>query len=486
MWFYTSIFVIFFAYESVVEGQTSQQPSGPSTVKLDFGEPGVNVQNGFLKLGVPDGDDGTYSSTFEYMGQTSRINITGYTHTRGNYEEVVNSYAGLSNLLRSSFLRNWRGVMNVEVSGLEPSTMYVITTYHHSTSFPRGGVSFSLQYNGNSKNMLKQSPSGTNPNPALVHYEIVQSSTDGSIHLVMNSEEGFGGVSWSAHMDLNGMEIRYIGSYRSLCLHTLRPTEKPTSYPTVSPTTSPTEFPTTGPTGTPTESPTNSPSRTPSEAPSSNPTTFPSLNPTLSPTVRLTEKPTSSPTGLGTIKLDFGEPGVNVQEGFIKLGAPDGGSGTYSSTFKWSAGQTSTIKITGYTHTRGNYKEVVNSFAGISNLLRSSFFRNLPGMMIVEVFGLEPSTMYEITTYHHSTSNPRGGASFSLQYEGNNKNLLKQSAYGSNPYPPLMHAEIVQSSTDGIIRLVMNSEEGIGGVAKNAHMDLNGMEIKFIGPVTTV
>jgi len=364
------------------------------TVKLDFGNPGLNIQDGFLKLGLPDGGGGTYYGTFPYLGQTSTIQITGYTHTRGDYMKVVNSYARLSNLLRSSFLRNFPGVMHVEISGLKQSTMYEINTYHHSTSYPRGGVNFSLQYEGNNKNWLKQSARGQNPDPPLIHSEIVQSSTDGIVRLVMNSAEQIGGVDIHAHLDLNGMEIKYLGP----C----------------------------------------------------------------------------------TIKLDFGNPGVNVQEGFLKLGVADGGSGLYSSAFQY-ADRTTTIKITGYTHTRGNYIEVVNSYAKFSNLLRSSFLRNLPGIMKVEISGLKPSTRYEIKTYHHSTSYPRGGISFYLKYDGNVWIKLKQSANGQNPDPPLMHSEIVLSSTDGIVRLVMNSEKGTGGIQINAHMDLNGMEIKFIG-----
>jgi len=371
----------------------SQQPSGPRKVKLDFGEPGVNVQNGFIKLGLPDGGSGTYSSTFEYLGQTSTIKITGYTHTRGNYGKIVNLFAGFSNLLRSSFLRNYPGAIKVEISGLKPSTIFEFITYHHSTSV-HGGASFSLQYEGNRKNQLKQSAHGHNPHPPLMHTEVVQSSTDGIVRLVMNSAEGIGGITINAHMDLNGMEINHIGP--------------------------------------------------------------------------------------STVKLDFGEPGLNVQDGFLKLGLPDGYDGTYSSTFDY-IGQTATLRITGFTLTRGNYGEVLNSYAGLSNLLRSSFLRNFPGAINVEISGLKPSAIYQFKTYHHSTSFPRGGASFSLQYEGNRKNLLKQSAHGQNPHPPLMHTEIVQSSTAGIVRLEMNSKEGIGGVANNAHMDLNGMEINFLG-----
>ena len=32
-------------------------------------------------------------------------------------------------------------------------------------------------------------------------------------------------------------------------------------------------------------------------------------------------------------RLDFGEPGVHVQQGFMKLGLPDGGSGTFTGSF---------------------------------------------------------------------------------------------------------------------------------------------------------
>jgi len=375
---------------------------GTSTeiVKLDFGEPGVNVQEGFLKLGLPDGGTGTFSSSFEYSGQELTIRITGFTHTRGNYKAVMNFYAGLSNLLRSSFLRNSRGVINVEIFGLIPLSVYSIKTYHHSTSYARGGVSFSLQYEGNLKIKLKQSGYGKNPDPPLTHTEMVQSSRDGVVRLVMESENVIGGVQ-NAHMDLNGMEIKYIGSTDNL-------------------------------------------------------------------------------------KLDFGEPGVNVQEGFLKLGRPDGPGGVrYYSKFDWS-GQTVAITITGYTYIRGNLKPVTNAYARLSNLLRSSFLRSSPGEMIVKISGLKRWAMYLIKTYHHSTSYSRGGRSFSLQYKGNDKILLKQSGNGQSPDPPLVHSEVVQSSGDGIVRLVMNSNHGGGGKQQSdAHMDLNGMEIWYIGMRST-
>ena len=56
--------------------------------KLDFGEPGVNVQSGFYKLGLPDGGAGTFYGTFPCHGQTCTIKVSGYTHTKGNNAEV--------------------------------------------------------------------------------------------------------------------------------------------------------------------------------------------------------------------------------------------------------------------------------------------------------------------------------------------------------------------------------------------------------------
>jgi len=376
---------------------------GTSTdiVKLDFGEPGVNVQEGFLKLGLPDGGAGTFNSTFEYSGQKMAIRVTGFTHTRGDYKPVMNFYAGLSNLLRSSFLRNSPGVINVEISGLVPLSVYSIKTYHHSTSYAREGVSFSLQYEGNLKIKLRQSGNGKNPDPPLTHTEMVQTSIYGVVRLVMESEDSIGSVP-NAHMDLNGMEIKPIG--------------------------------------------------------------------------RVTDY----------LKLDFGEPGVNEQEGFLKIGRPDGPGGvTHYSQFDWS-GRTVAIRITGWTYIRGNLKPVTNAYAGLSNLLRSSFLRSSPGEMFVKISGLKRVAMYLIKTYHHSTTYPRGGRSFSLQYEGNDKILLKQSGNGQSPDPPLVHSEVVQSSGEGIVRLVMNSDDGGGGKQQSdAHMDLNGMAIKYIGRSST-
>ena len=167
---------------------------------------------------------------------------------------------------------------------------------------------------------------------------------------------------------------------------------------------------------------------------------------------------------------------MNVQEGYYKLGLPDGDSGTFTAKFTWSS-QTSTIKISGYTHTRGNYDTVVNSYANMSNLLCSSFLRNAPGTMKVELTDLKPSTWYEIKTFHHSTSFARGGIEFKLHYEGNQERTLKQCAHGRNPDPPLEHTEVVLSSVSGRISLSMEK----GSSTSNAHMDLNGMEIQCLG-----
>ena len=175
--------------------------------KLDFGQPGVNEQDGFTKLGLPDGGSGTYTGTFPCQGKTCTIKVSGYTHTRGNYAAVVNKFAPLSNLLRSSFLRNSLGTITVEISGLKPSTTYEMKTYHHSTSYPRGGVDFTLQYDGNPINKLKQSANGNNPSPPLIHTEVVRSDSEGKISFVMKGVSGGG-----AHMDLNGMELRTAGN----------------------------------------------------------------------------------------------------------------------------------------------------------------------------------------------------------------------------------------------------------------------------------
>ena len=170
--------------------------------KLDFGQPGVNVQDGFYKMGLPDGGSGTYTGTFPCQGNTCRIKVSGYTHTRGNYAAVVNNVASLSNLLRSSFLRNSYGAITVEINGLKPSTAYEMKTYHHSSSHPGGGSGFTLQYDGNRINNLKQHANGNSPNPPLTHTEVVTSNGAGKVSFVMKRVSGGG-----AHMDLNGLEL---------------------------------------------------------------------------------------------------------------------------------------------------------------------------------------------------------------------------------------------------------------------------------------
>jgi len=176
--------------------------------KLDFGEPGVNEQAGFTKLGVPDighfGFHGVYTGTFPCQDSTCTIKVSGYDHTRGNYNALVNRFAYLSNLLRSSFLRNHVGTMRVKINGLEPLTNYEIKTYHHSTQADCS-TAFTMQYDGNQVNNLKQSSLGQNPNPPLIHTEVVTTNSHGEISFVMKRLANDSHPL--CHMDLNGMEI---------------------------------------------------------------------------------------------------------------------------------------------------------------------------------------------------------------------------------------------------------------------------------------
>jgi hypothetical protein len=588
--------------------------AGSSIVKLDFGEPGVNVQDGFIKLGRSNHypSSGTFSSRFEYNGRTIPIKISGYNQVRNDCQTVINSYAGLSNLLRSCFLRwNTVGAMTLEISGLELSTKYRIKTYHHF-SYDGYGGRFTFQYEGNGKSYLKQSNIGRNPDPPLMHTEIVKSSTKGIIRLVMRT------YSTGQLMSINGMEIERSGvlpdgssKLISNCVENFKDydvflricggtTPTPTMSPTIIPTTlSPTLTPTTlSPTLRPTahwhhvfectesdvkiESPTfaslktenalhdaviecqgacqanvdckfwslnrklhlcelkkNNLKKVPSEDYISgerlckncgnktedlfcnskgcevslsvtdicsenfsiqilhgdfdshgedNETVYMYINddyigecdpgfdldrmaygtppgwhycgsystpPHGNVTLRLKAGSgvnadsinvyngrnyaiygrlsfgaasagdyfapapkcpatkdlrdcTSADCGEyclagARINLDFGQPGVDVQDGFIKLGLRDTypSSGTFSSTFEYN-GQTVAIKISGYNQVRNRLPTVVNSYAGLSNLLRSCFLRwNTVGAMTLEISGLELSTKYRIKTYHH-------------------------------------------------------------------------------------
>jgi len=557
---------------------------GTSTeiVKLDFGEPGVNVQDGFHKLGLPDGSTGTFSTTFKYSGGELEIGVNGFTHSKGNYKPVTNFYSGLSNLLRSSFLRNSPGVMNVRIAGLSPFSVYSIKTYHHSTSYARGGVSFSLQYEGNPKIALKQSGNGKNPDPPLTHTERVESSKDGVVRLEMESEDGIGGVQ-NAHMDINGMEIKLIGRTDGLKLDFGWPainlqkgfiklgrrdgpggglyySQFDWSGQTVGITITGWTF-----VGGNFKPVTNAyaglsnmlrssflrgkPGKMYVEISGLKRVTMYLIktyhhNPSYprggksfsleyegnvkvllkqcadgqSPDPPLVHSEVVQSSGDGIIRLvmnsghgggvkersdalmdlngmeikymgmgnsdkvrfDFGEPGVNVQEGYLKVGLPDGESGSYVSAFE-HFGQIATITITGYTHTRGNSLGVVNSYSGLSNLLRSSFLRESRGVIRVEIFGLKPQEMYHIKTYHHDSTLPRGGVTFSVQPEGNRKVLLQQASSGTQPNVVAVYSDAVRSNRYGIVRLVMNSAEGGGNIRGDAPLNLNGMEIAHLG-----
>ena len=80
-----------------------------------------------------------------------------------------------------------------------------MVTYHHSTSFPRGGRQFKLKYNDNPEETLQQSANGQSPDPPLIHTEEVKSTDDGKISFTMETI-GTG----SAHMDLNALSIKEV------------------------------------------------------------------------------------------------------------------------------------------------------------------------------------------------------------------------------------------------------------------------------------
>jgi hypothetical protein len=177
--------------------------SDTTEVKINFGQPGQS-QEGFTQLGVGDGSSGSFSGTFDFEGRTCTIAVGGYSHTRSNYAAVSGGdYTNLSTLLKSSFLCNQRCTISVNIGNLKPSHLYQMTTYHHSTSYPRGGAHFKLKYNGNSESSLQQSANGVAPNPPLIHVEQVTSTDSGEISFTMKNQG-----SVSGHVDLNALEIK--------------------------------------------------------------------------------------------------------------------------------------------------------------------------------------------------------------------------------------------------------------------------------------
>lgn len=93
---------------------------------------------------LPDGVDGDFTETFPCYTQQCTIKIRGYTHTRNDANPITGSYRELSDLLRSSFLRNKAGLMSVEVGGFKPWSLLQVKTYHYTTIF--SGIEFTMQY----------------------------------------------------------------------------------------------------------------------------------------------------------------------------------------------------------------------------------------------------------------------------------------------------------------------------------------------------
>ena len=99
--------------------------------------------------------------------------------------------------------------MTVIITGLQPMQRYNMRTYHHSTQFPRGGAGFTLQYNGGPPQLLKQSSNGPDPDPPLIHNEVVSADDQGEIRFDMLRSKN-DGARTDAHMDLNGLEIHHL------------------------------------------------------------------------------------------------------------------------------------------------------------------------------------------------------------------------------------------------------------------------------------
>eukprot|EP00747_Dinoflagellata_sp_TGD_P031070 gnl/TRDRNA2_/TRDRNA2_135053_c0_seq1.p1 gnl/TRDRNA2_/TRDRNA2_135053_c0~~gnl/TRDRNA2_/TRDRNA2_135053_c0_seq1.p1 ORF type:complete len:723 (+),score=125.29 gnl/TRDRNA2_/TRDRNA2_135053_c0_seq1:138-2171(+) len=178
--------------------------------KLNFGQPGIHDLKGWVSLGPSDGGAGSFKSKFALGKSSITVEVSGYTHARSNYKPITAGPSkSLSDMLRGSFLCNKdQCVISMSLSGLEPGAKYVLKTWHHSTSFPRGGAPFTLQYHGQElgpSTKLKQSPNGQNPQPALSHEETVTANGDGMIDMKMTRlQEG----AHNAHIDLNGLIIR--------------------------------------------------------------------------------------------------------------------------------------------------------------------------------------------------------------------------------------------------------------------------------------
>ena len=105
--------------------------------KLDFGIPGQHVQKGFHKIGRGDSGSSPFTGSFPCFGDKCTIKINGHTHTRGNYASVTNSFKTMSNLLRSSFLRNKKGKESVNMRNVLHSTFLhqIVVTSAPITNF---------------------------------------------------------------------------------------------------------------------------------------------------------------------------------------------------------------------------------------------------------------------------------------------------------------------------------------------------------------
>ena len=124
-------------------------------ILLDFGKPGLRVQEGYQKVGLAEGKAkdgvGIFESSFDCYTTNCTITIEGYTHIKNNYPPITSgAYKQLSNLSASTFLKFDKGVMKVEVKGFKPWSLMQVKTYHHSTLEKSNflGGDLSIQYAG--------------------------------------------------------------------------------------------------------------------------------------------------------------------------------------------------------------------------------------------------------------------------------------------------------------------------------------------------
>ena len=197
-------------------------------------------------------------------------------------------------------------------------------------------------------------------------------------------------------------------------------------------------------------------------------------------------KPVSQALG-DEFNLDIGQGGSPAQSGFEHFGgAVSDGASTQTEIYATPTGVGDSLSITlsGNTHYR-NYPDITGgAFIGQTNLLKDNILRTGAGTITMTLDTLDAG-QYQITTYHHTTSNNGNSLAGSIDITDATRTsefvTLFDTTGGSateNTSPTAIGTAFFQFTSDGVNPIdLFFTHNGDGG-----HMAFGGFELLDITP----